>query len=89
MSVTRKYFAKDEKPVLTSKQLAEIEALKSREIDLSDMPEELDWSDAVRGRFSKRHLPVDDEVFAWLQKDGLAPEVRLNELLHKLMKKEG
>jgi len=39
---------------LTDNQKLEIEALKQMpesEIDLSDIPEKLDWSRAVRGRF--------------------------------------
>lgn len=63
MSVTRKYVAKGEKPFLTTQQLAEIEALKNRDIDLSDAPEVTDWSGGVRGRFVRgNHLKLDDDV---------------------------
>jgi hypothetical protein len=88
MSVTRKYFAKGEKPVLTAEQLEELEALRYREINLSDAPEVTDWSGAVRGRFMQKRLPVSNEAYEWLQKGGQPAEVRLNELLQELMQKE-
>ena len=89
MTIIRKVIHKDNIPSLSAEQKERLEALKDRPIDLSDAPEELDWSHAVRGKFTKKRLPVDDEVFEWLQKDGLPAEVRLNELLQKLMADEG
>lgn len=89
MTVIRKIIHKDDIPPLSAEQKERLEALKDRPIDLSDAPEQLDWSNAVRGKFIKKRLPVDDEVFEWLQKDGKPAEVRLNELLHKLMEDEG
>lgn len=89
MTIIRKIIHKDDIPSLSAEQKERLEALKDRPIDLSDAPEELDWSNAVRGKFTKKHLPVDDEVFEWLEKDGKPAEVRLNELLHKLMEDEG
>ena len=85
MTIIRKIIHKDDIPLLSAEQKERLEALKDRPIDLSDAPEQLDWSHAVRGKFTKKRLPVDDEVFEWLQKDGKPAEVRLNELLHKLM----
>lgn len=89
MTVIRKIIHKGDIPSLSAEQKDRLEALKDRPIDLSNAPEELDWSNAVRGKFTKKRLPVDDEVFEWLQKDGLPAEVRLNELLQKLMADEG
>ena len=40
-------------------QLRALEALPDDQIDLSDAPETLDWSNAVRGKF---HRPGDDHV---------------------------
>ena len=34
-------------------------AMKDKDIDYSDIPEVLDWSDAVRGKF---YRPVKDQV---------------------------
>ncbi len=85
MSVTRKYFAKGEKPILTDEQLVEIEALQHREIDLSDAPEVIDWSKAVRGRFIRgNNLKLDDDVLNWVLTNNINP----NEILRQLMKKE-
>lgn len=89
MTITRKIIHKDDIPSLSAEQKERLEALKDRPVDLSDAPEELDWSQAMRGKFTKKRLPVDDDVFEWLQKDGKPAEVRLNELLHKLMEDEG
>ncbi|MBS9780594.1 MAG: toxin-antitoxin system, antitoxin component [Moraxellaceae bacterium] len=84
MSVTRRYFAKGEKPTLTTEQLAEIEALKHRDIDLSDAPEVTDWSNAVRGRFTRdNYLKLDDDVLNWVLKNDINP----NEILRQSMKK--
>ena len=89
MTIIRKIIHKDDIPLLSAEQKDRLETLKDRPIDLSDVPEELDWSHAVRGKFTKKRLPVDDDVFEWLEKDGKPAEVRLNELLHKLMEDEG
>ncbi len=89
MTIIRKVIHKANIPSLSTEQKERLEALKDRPVDLSDAPEQLDWSNAVRGKFTKKRLPVDDEVFEWLQKDGKPAEVRLNELLHKLMADEG
>ena len=89
MTMIRKVYRLDDPPKLTAEQLERLEALKYREIDLSDAPEVTDWSGAVRGRFVQKRLPVSNEVYEWLQKDGQSPEVRLNELLRQLMQEEG
>ena len=81
MTIIRKIIHKDDIPVLSAKQKERLEALKDRPVDLSDAPEELAWSHAVQGKFIKKRLRVDDEVFEWLEKDGKPAEVRLNELL--------
>ncbi len=84
MSVTRRYFAKGEKPILTAEQLVEIEALKHRNIDLSDAPEVTDWLNGVRGRFTRdNYLKLDDDVLNWVLKNDINP----NEILRQSMKK--
>ena len=88
MAIIRKVYHLDDPPKLTADQLARLEALKYREIDLSDAPEVTDWSGAVRGRFMQKRLPVSNEAYEWLQKSGRPAEVRLNELLQELMQKE-
>lgn len=88
MAIIRKLYRLDDPPKLTSEQLERLEALKYREIDLSDAPEVTDWSGAVRGRFMQKRLPVSNEAYEWLQKSGKPAEVRLNELLRQLMQEE-
>lgn len=86
MPIVRKILKKDQPPVLTQAQKARIAKLKNRPIDLSDTPEDLDWHDAKTGKFiNSKHLPVADDIYQWLQKDGKNPSVYLNEILHKVM----
>lgn len=95
MAITRKIYRKDETPVLTAQQLAELEALKNMsddEIDLSDAPEQLDWSNAVRGRFTHKKVmlrnELDADVLAWLESGEQDFRTRLNEVLRQAMMKE-
>lgn len=88
MTMIKKHMQRETPPSLTDEQVARLQALEDREIDLSDIPEQLDWSHAVRGSLVRHRLAVDNDVFEWLQKDGKPAEVRLNELLHKLMEDE-
>lgn len=88
MAIIRKVYRLDDPPKLSAEQRERLEALKYREIDLSDDPEVTDWSGAVRGRFMQKRLPVSNEAYEWLQKGGQPAEVRLNELLQELMQKE-
>ena len=61
---------------LTKKQKAELEALAALpddEIDTSDIPEVLDWSDAKRGLFyrpvkQQLTLRLDRDVVAWFKR---------------------
>jgi uncharacterized protein (DUF4415 family) len=52
--------------------LAEIEAMDDANIDLSDMPEVTDWSNAVRGQFyrpvkQQLTLRLDADVVHWFK----------------------
>lgn len=52
--------------------LAEIEAMGDDDIDFSDIPEKLDWSNAVRGKFYrpvKQQLTIrlDADVIHWFK----------------------
>lgn len=41
---------------------------------------------SITGQFMhSKHLPVADDIYQWLQKDGKNPSVQLNEILHKVM----
>lgn len=76
-----------------SVQAAEIGALKrmkEREIDTTDIPQTLDWSKAVVGRFYrpiKKPLTIrlDADVLAWLKGQGRGYQTRINMLLRRSM----
>lgn len=78
---------------LTRMQSAEIKALKrlkDSEIDTADIPEKLDWSNAVVGRFYrplKKSITVrlDADVLAWLKAQGEGYQTRINSLLRAAM----
>jgi uncharacterized protein (DUF4415 family) len=78
-----------------SAQADEIRALKrmrDSEIDTADIPEVLDWSKAVVGRFYrpiKKPLTIrlDSDVLAWLKGQGKGYQTRINALLRSSMEK--
>jgi uncharacterized protein (DUF4415 family) len=78
---------------LTKEQKREIAAIAARndeEIDLSDMPEIVDWSGAEVGKFyrpPKRSVTmrVDADVIEWLKSYGPGYQSRANMLLRHAM----
>ena len=72
------YFDPTNPPPLTDakrEQLARLAAMPDSEIDLSDIPEVLDWSGAVHGKFCrpvKQQLPLrlDADVMHWFKTKG-------------------
>lgn len=96
MALVRHYVSKDNPPVITPAMQAELDNLKNmqpHEIDLSDAPEELDWSNAVRGfPFGKnfRRIKIDDDVAEWLDKKGVATPFDdfINQILRQTMQNE-
>jgi uncharacterized protein (DUF4415 family) len=77
-------------------ELAKLEAMRDEDIDLSDMPEVLDWSNAVRGKFYRPlkqqvTLRLDADVINWFKtKQGSARgyQTQINAALRKLMDAE-
>ena len=64
--------------------------MKESEIDLSDMPEVLDWSGAEIGKFyrpKKRPVTIrlDEDVVAWLKGYGRGYQTKANMLLRHAM----
>ena len=64
--------------------------MKDEEIDLTDIPEVTDWSNAVVGKFYrpiKKSLTIriDADVLAWLKGQGKGYQTRINVLLRKAM----
>jgi uncharacterized protein (DUF4415 family) len=80
---------------LTKEQAKELRALsrmKDKDIDFSDIPEKLDWSNAVIGKFYrpiKKSLTIriDADVLAWVKAQGKGYQTRINSYLRDAMDK--
>jgi uncharacterized protein (DUF4415 family) len=75
---------------LQKRDIAAISAMKDEGIDLSDMPEVLDWSGAEMGKFyrpPKRSVTMrlDGDVLEWLKGYGKGYQTRVNLLLRHAM----
>jgi uncharacterized protein (DUF4415 family) len=83
-------------PEVTEEQeqeLRRLAAMDDADIDLSDIPEKLDWSNAVRGRFYKpvkesTTVRLDADVLHWLKSKGKGYQTRLNAILREAMLKD-
>jgi uncharacterized protein (DUF4415 family) len=72
------------------REFKKLAALADRKIDVADIPEVLDWSGAVVGKFYrpiKKSLTIrlDADVLAWLKSDGPGYQTRINRLLRVAM----
>lgn len=70
--------------------IAALAAMKDSDIDLSDMPEVLDWSGAEIGRFYRpKKQPVtmrlDEDIVDWLKGYGPGYQTKANLLLRHAM----
>lgn len=77
----------------TAEEAKELEGLAGQPIDTSDIPEQLDWSSALRGKFYRPvkqavSLRLDADVLAWLKKDGQGYQTRVNQMLRERMLQE-
>lgn len=73
-----------------TKDIANLRKVKDEDIDPSDIPEQLDWSNAVVGKFYrpvKQSLTIrlDADVIAWLKSQGAGYQTRINSLLRNAM----
>jgi uncharacterized protein (DUF4415 family) len=73
-----------------AKTLARLKAMREEDIDLSDIPEVLDFSKAVVGKFyrpvkASLTIRLDADVLAWLKSQGSGYQTRINNLLRKAM----
>lgn len=69
----------DELPPEIQQQLLALDELADEDIDLSDIPETVDWTGAVRGKFYRPvkqqiTLRIDADLIAWFKAQ--APEGR-------------
>lgn len=85
---------KNKKKALSSKArakaLVRLKAMREEDIDLSDIPEVLDFSKAVVGKFyrpvkTSLTIRLDNDVLAWLKSQGSGYQTRINSLLRKAM----
>jgi uncharacterized protein (DUF4415 family) len=72
------------------RDIAAIRAMRDEDIDLSDMPEVVDWSGAEMGKFyrpPKRAVTMrlDTDVLEWLKGYGKGYQTRVNMLLRHAM----
>ena len=68
--------------------LARLATMRDEDIDLSDIPEQLDWSDAKRGMFYKPlkqqlTLRLDADVVDWFKRQGEGYQTKINAVLRK------
>jgi uncharacterized protein (DUF4415 family) len=72
------------------RQIAAVAAQKDADIDVSEMPEVVDWSRAEVGRFYRPPkkpvtLRLDQDVVEWLKSYGPGYQTRVNALLRHAM----
>jgi uncharacterized protein (DUF4415 family) len=72
------------------RDIAAIAAMKDEDIDLSDMPEVVDWSRAEVGKFYRPPkkavtMRLDSDVLEWLKGYGKGYQTRANLLLRHAM----
>ncbi len=84
----------------SNKQDAEVEHLLAKgtvpddQLDLSDIPEITDWSNAIRhGQFfrpvkQQMSVRLDADVLAWLKAQGKGYQTRMNKILREAMLKD-
>ena len=77
-----------------AKEIRNLQRLKDKDIDFTDMPLTTDWSKAVVGKFYrpiKKSLTirVDADVLAWLKAQGPGYQTRINALLRSSMESSG
>lgn len=78
-------FTKEQK-----RQIAAVAAKKDADIDRTEMPEVVDWSDADLGRFYRAAkkpvtMRLDHDVVEWLKSYGPGYQTRANSLLRHAM----
>jgi uncharacterized protein (DUF4415 family) len=73
-----------------ARQIAAIAAKKDAEIDLSEMPEVVDWSGAEIGKFYRPPkkpvtMRLDTDILGWLKSYGRGYQTKVNILLRHAM----
>lgn len=95
--IVKYHFDPTNPPPLTDaqhEQLARLAAMPDSEIDLTDMPEVLDWSGAERAKFYRPvkqqvTLRLDADVLHWFKtKGGRGYQTRINAALRRVIEEE-
>ena len=73
-----------------AKEIQNLKKMKEKDINLSDLPEVRDWSDAAVGKFYRPikkslTLRVDADVLSWLKSQGKGYQTRINGILRTAM----
>jgi uncharacterized protein (DUF4415 family) len=73
-----------------AKQIRALKRMKDEDIDFTDIPEKMDWSKAVVGKFYgpiKKSLTIriDAYVLAWVKRQGKGYQTRINSYLQRAM----
>jgi uncharacterized protein (DUF4415 family) len=73
-----------------AKEIRALKRMKDSEIDTTDIPPVLDWSNAVIGKFYKPikkplTIRIDADVLSWLKGQGRGYQTRINALLRNAM----
>ena len=76
-----------------AEELAALAAMPDKEIDTSDIPEIIDWSKAVVGRFYRPvkeavTIRLDADVLNWLKQGGRGYQTRVNKILRAVMEQQ-
>jgi uncharacterized protein (DUF4415 family) len=72
------------------KELAALDAMPEKDIDLSDAPEVTDWSAGERGKFYRPvkeqvTLRLDADVLHWFKQSGSGYQTRINAALRRFV----
>lgn len=89
----REMLMKKESKKLASKlekELAALDAMRDKDIDLSDAPETADWTAAERGKFYRPvkeqvTLRLDADVLHWFKQSGSGYQTRINAALRRFV----
>ena len=76
------------------KELKLLAAMADSHIDVVDIPEQREWSDARRGLFyrpikQQLTLRLDADLIDWFKKNGTGYQTRINSALRDYVKKQG
>lgn len=83
----------EERDRIIAEDLARLDAMREEDIDTDDIPEVLDWSDAVRGKFYRPvkeqvTLRIDADVIAWFKANEDKYQTAINAALREHIERQ-